>query len=381
MNNKNTLNNSQYYNYKNICTVCRFEDIEINNSLNYSLNSSCWSILNRKGKKWRIILSYLICLSLGNRFKITEENAINLLYVAEVIHNTTLIIDDILDNSYLRRGKPSIHILFGKELTLFTSNTLVFAPVRYYLNHILPNDIIVKNKDNNYFNEIYKDISSSYIDELSSILIGEMIDTEISKSRIPKINSVYDILLCKTGSMIRLYLKFMFGVINFNGIETDKKHIIQTKLIKAIEYLSISFQIKDDLLNIKFNGISANKGYVGEDIYEGKKSLMILHALNQGLNHKKLECFDSYNYSVIELLEGDSKRLYEILSMKTTEAKYIEESIEILYKLGSINFAENKQKEYYECFIDCIKELSNLVPNKEYLLEIIELTNFMFFNR
>ena len=57
-----------------------------------------------------------------------EEDAMELTPIVEIVHNGTLIIDDIEDNSERRRGKPSIHKLFGIDMSINTANLMYFLP-------------------------------------------------------------------------------------------------------------------------------------------------------------------------------------------------------------------------------------------------------------
>lgn len=71
------------------------------------------------------------------------------------------------------------------------------------------------------------------------------------------------------------------------------------------------------------------RGSLGEDIHEGKRTLMVLH---------------SYDPSNENLSQEEKDRLVEILDMKTNDDTLIKEAIAILYKGGSIKYAEKKAK-------------------------------------
>jgi len=126
--------------------------------------------------------------------------------------------------------------------------------------------------------------------------------------------------------------------------------------------LSIAFQIKDDLLNISPSAVSDSKGMLGEDIFEGKQSLMVIHSLHQRNNQNDA---------------AKSDRLKEILHKKTKDPTLIKEAISILSDLGSIKFAEGKMNEFFEKSLSMCKDLNSIAVNKEATGDIEELAKYL----
>jgi len=85
------------------------------------------------------------------------------------------------------------------------------------------------------------------------------------------------------------------------------------------------------------------KGYSGEDIHEGKMSLIVIHALKS-------------------LSECDRERLFEILQMKTNDSKLIAEAIELLKKSNSIDFARDVASDLVE---EAWKNVKDAIPNSK----------------
>ncbi len=71
-------------------------------TLNKAIAEPIWEILDRGGKRWRPALFLLICEILGRN----SDDYLDFAIIPEVVHNGTLIVDDIEDSSELRRGKP-----------------------------------------------------------------------------------------------------------------------------------------------------------------------------------------------------------------------------------------------------------------------------------
>src|SRR3989344_5716155 len=90
-----------------------------------ALNGPIWNFLSRGGKRWRPCLMLLACEALGG-FK---KTVLPFTPIPELIHNGTIIVDDVQDNSTLRRGKPSLHIEYGVDIAVNAGNALYFLPL------------------------------------------------------------------------------------------------------------------------------------------------------------------------------------------------------------------------------------------------------------
>jgi len=257
----------------------------------------------------------------------------------EILHNATLLIDDVVDNSELRRNKPCTHILFGKEIALNAGIGLFYYPVTRAVRHL---------------DKAQKGIFlTNYIEEMSAVSFGQTIDFEMnSAQRILQVSNYVDTVLCKTGVFPRMMVKLIYDLCADDDSTKDK-------MINIMNLLSVAFQIEDDLLNIEVNDLSKNKGIIGEDIFEGKLTLMVIKAV-QGLSKEKRD------------------RLREILHMKTKDPEIINEAILLLKNGGGIAFAT----EYMN---NCIKEAKKICQDlpcetqssEEAVSEIIYLFEYL----
>jgi geranylgeranyl pyrophosphate synthase len=71
------------------------------------------------GKRWRSTLLLLIAEALGH----TAQEVLDFVVITEIVHNGTLIIDDIEDNSDFRRGKPCLHKMVGVDVAVNAGNS------------------------------------------------------------------------------------------------------------------------------------------------------------------------------------------------------------------------------------------------------------------
>lgn len=271
-------------------------------ALNKSLAEPIWDLLNRGGKRWRPALTLLICEALGGDL----EKCLDFVIIPEVIHNGTLIIDDIEDRSELRRGKPCIHKIFGEDIAINAGNMMYFIPMI----------ILLKNK-NKYEAATLIKIYETYMQEMINVSCGQATDIAWHNGLINANNISEEeyLQMCahKTGCLARLAAKL--GAI-LAGANDD----VVEKIGKLAEAIGISFQIQDDILSASGSEFQERKGY-GDDITEGKKTLLVIYTLSHAS-------------------EKDKKRLIEILDMHTRDEKLIKEAINIINKYNAIDYAK-----------------------------------------
>ena len=285
---------------------------------NSCIADPCYSMVDRKGKQWRptlgLIASSIFINDLENIKK--HKKLYQLLYISDLFHNASLIIDDIMDKSLKRRGKKCVHLIFGEDISINAGISLFVFPIHHFISNI--ENVSLKGK-----------ILQNFMDEMTSIFLGQGWDCGANcKNKIPEIQSYIDTVLCKTGVCPRLILKMSkIYIEDFLKIKTGK---VFNQLLDLCDDLSVAFQIWDDLMNLFPSKISKNKGKIGEDITEGKLTIMVLHSL--------LGNFET------------SDRLKEILLMKTKDQNLIDEAIKIMVDNGSIDYSKKAKDLYIERF-------------------------------
>ena len=344
MNSSDELRN--YLRVSEITKNATIEGKEQIDSINDGLFTPGWDMIKRGGKQWRPMLGLII----GNYFKMPIEdiNKSQLLYkllaITQLIHNASLIVDDVEDKSLQRRNEPCVHLKFGESVAINAGITMFYLPVYRLIKEI--NDTTLKAK-----------IAEFYFEEMSAIHIGQGWDIEMKvDNRLPSIDNYKDTVLFKTGVCPRLIIKSIRVL-----LQENPENISALKdFMDIVDHISIGFQIKDDLLNITKSNLAEGKGYSGEDIFEGKLTLMVLHTLNSKDPNSRKE------------------RLKEILEMKTQDENLINEAIEILKSNKSIEFANNIMESHVNKAEEICKKLeSNKNFNTEAVKDLLELINFL----
>ena len=270
----------------------------------------------------------LSCDVVGGGSKVEE-----LIPIVEIIHNGTLMVDDVEDNSELRRGKPCTHKIFGADIAINTGNMM------YYLPHL-----IIKKID---------------LDKKTKLAIYDLINEEMLKLSIGQgmdlywhnggevINEELYLRMCafKTGTLARMSAKLgaLLG-------HATKKQI--KELGNFAETIGIAFQIQDDILNITSREWGKD---FGEDISEGKRSLMVIKVLEKGN-------------------EKDKKKLLEILKMKTKNKELIEEAVNIIEKYKATDYARKKAKKLVK---QAWKKLETSIPYSDSKLKLKMFADYL----
>lgn len=100
--------------------------------MNTGISDPIWNLLNRGGKRWRPIL----CVMLAECYGKSIEDIGEIAALCEIVHNGTLIVDDIEDSSEVRRGDKCVHLIYGIDISINAGNLMYFAP----LNSLLKSD-------------------------------------------------------------------------------------------------------------------------------------------------------------------------------------------------------------------------------------------------
>jgi geranylgeranyl diphosphate synthase type I len=293
-----------------------------------------WDFLDRGGKRWRPALFLLILEGLGEDSKKFFDFAI----IPEIIHNGTLIVDDVQDQGELRRGRPCLHKIFGVDIALNAGNFLYFLPI-----------YILKKNKKKLGKEVYLKILETYLEEMEKLHIGQGTDIFWHKGKEKKISEEEYLKMCafKTGCMAGLAAKL--AVI----LAKKEKNVVE-KIGNFAQNLGVVFQIQDDILDIELSEKEREKfgKSFGNDIKEGKRSLMVVYTLKKA---KKKE----------------RERLIEILDKKKKRKKEVLEAISIIKKYNSIEFAKEKAREIVEKSWKEVEKLFSFNKAREQLKELI----------
>ncbi|MFW6218562.1 MAG: polyprenyl synthetase family protein [Bacteroidota bacterium] len=279
-------------------------------------------ILRRKGKQLRPMLVFLTANLNG---KVTEST-----YVAasliELLHTATLIHDDVVDESYERRGFFSINALWKSKIAVLMGDFLLAKGLLLSVN----------NKAYNLL-----EIVSDAVKEMSE---GELLQIQKSRKLNTSKDQYYEIIRKKTATLISACA--MCGASSADASDTA---ILSMKELG--ENIGMAFQLKDDLLDYQVNSKIGKP--TGNDIKERKLTLPLIYSLNKAENSTKKEILRKFSKGI-------------------PTSSSIQEIIEFTDIYGGISFTNNEM----EGFRDKALTILASYPDSLYKNSLIELINY-----
>ena len=251
---------------KNAKFVNKFLKKELNGDPKQLYDAASHLIIHG-GKRLRPYLVLKSCQMLGGK----QSDAISAASAVEMIHNFTLVHDDIMDNDEMRHGVTTTHKKFDIPLAILAGDVLYSKAY---------NTISSKSKlSSNYTTQLVSKLSKTCIE----ICEGQVDDIKFAENkRIPTEKEYIKMIEKKTA--------VLFEVSCAMGAICAKRKQKDVKNLSAFgRNLGIAFQITDDLIGI-IGDSKITKKPVGNDIREGKKSLPIILAIKKarGENRTKI---------------------------------------------------------------------------------------------
>ncbi len=300
-----------------------------------------WEIIKdypeRKGKYIRPTLVFLSALSLGVPLKKIIKTA----SAMQLSEDWLLIHDDFEDNSLKRRGKPTLHRIHGPEMAINAGDGL--HAIMWKI--LADNDTLLNKK-------LCKKILDEFYTMMIRTVLGQGVEIYWSQKNFPKFSDEdwYFIADGKT-SYYTIALPLRLGAIlgGANSPQLEKLSFFGLKLGRG-------FQLVDDLLDITsdFSRLKVQ----GNDIYEGKKTVLLGHLLTHST-------------------KKDKEKLLKILKKKTDEKTKAEVDwvIEKMHFYKSVDYAKNLAQKYKrEALFIFEKDLKFLSrePFREQLKQLID---------
>jgi octaprenyl-diphosphate synthase len=225
-------------------------------------------LFRSKGKRLRPILVLLTAKACGGIIPETYHGAVTV----ELLHSATLIHDDVIDKSELRRGRRSVNAVYD--------NTQAVLIGDYLLSTALMES--VKTSDLNIvriISELGQNLSEGELNQFS--LASDIIIDE---------KAYFDVIDKKTASLMRASI--VIGAITGGA---DSKMI--SKFMRLGSILGICFQIRDDIFDYFSNNVGKP---TGNDIREGKITLPLIYALRNApheLSQVMMQIIEARDYS------------------------------------------------------------------------------------
>ena len=270
-------------------------------------------ILESSGKRLRPLLVLFSARAVGQK----KTGFYNASVAVELLHNFTLVHDDIMDNADKRRGLPTLHKKYDTSTAILVGDSLL--SVAYEL---LLKDVTSKCKP----------VISDFNKGLVEVCEGQSLDKEFETRAEVKLPEYLIMIRKKTAAMMEMCCSIGAQLGGGSKIEISA-------LSKYGRNLGIAFQIQDDLLDIIANEAEFGK-FVGGDLVEGKKTYLFLKALEKSTGKDK------------SLL----KNIIKNKGIKKTEIPFYRD---MYNRLGVIDDARKEVKKYTKRALSSLKVLKN----------------------
>lgn len=278
-------------------------------------------IVRRKGKQLRPMFVLLSAKLAGDVNEVTYRAA----SLVELLHTATLVHDDVVDESFERRGFFSINALWKNKVAVLVGDYLLSKGLLLSL-------------DNDDF-EILK-ILSTAVKQMSE---GELLQIEKARNLNLEESVYFEIIKSKTASLLA-------SSCAAGAYSTSHDQVITQKLRQFGEWVGIAFQIKDDLFDYGNEDVGKP---TGNDIKEKKLTLPIIYTLSH--------CTPLQKRELIYILKNENRRKEKVAVV-----------IAMVKKSGGIAYSQQKMEEYRDKAI----ELLNEFPDTEVRRTLEELVRF-----
>ncbi len=272
-------------------------------------------IITSGGKRLRPLLLLLSAKSLGYE----GDEHIELAATIEFIHTATLMHDDVVDNSSMRRGKKTAHEIWGNQASVLVGDFLYSRAFQ-----------ILARRSNIPAMKLLSQTTNT-------IAEGEVMQLVNIGNIAISPDTYFDIIYHKTGALFSAATQ-IGALLN----EESDKTGIQEALANYGKYLGLSFQIVDDILDYQGNEEKIGKN-LGDDLAEGKLTLPLIYAL------KKASPDESHQLRTI--IEEASDRNLKIVQDILNNTKAIEHCWQDAKKFVSLakdsikNLPENRYQQ------------------------------------
>ena len=302
--------------FQSIAKGC--EPANLYNPINY--------ILSQDGKRIRPKLVGLA----AELFGVKAEEVQHVASAFEMLHNFTLIHDDIMDEAPIRRGMPTVYKQWNSNIAILAGDALAIMALQELLK--APCDDATKIKISDLFSRTSLEICE-----------GQQYDLDFETKENVSIEEYIKMIRLKTAVMLAGCLKS--GALFAHASEEDQQALYDFGI-----NIGIAFQLKDDVLDL-YSDTQVFGKITGGDIKENKKTYLYLTALRDADEQQRkslLHYFSSTDFEFESKLLV-IKNIYESLQVKEKTGKAIDQYVaSALSCLHAVSVAEEKKQQLYE---------------------------------
>jgi geranylgeranyl diphosphate synthase, type II len=249
----------------------------------HTLRDACGYVLTSGGKRLRAILLMLSSEAAGG----TARQALPAAAAVEIMHNFTLVHDDVMDHAPSRRGAPTVHVKWDLNTALLTGDTLLAVAYR---------ELLRTRHDN------LPMLVGLFTRGVHDVCEGQAMDLAFEERNDVSVKEYFDMIARKTGRLITTSTEM--------GARIGGGSPRTVRALKTFgAHLGRAFQLQDDMLDVIGDERQFGKT-IGGDIIEGKRTFLLLTALEraQGSDRKLVERVMQRKTGVAQRLSAAERR-------------------------------------------------------------------------
>ena len=262
-------------------------------------------IIRTRGKQIRPLFVFLAAKMHG---EINEKTYLGATTI-ELLHSASLIHDDVVDESYERRGFLSVNALWKNKISVLLGDFL------------LAKGLLVSTEEKEY--EILEIISKT----VKEMIEGELLQYDKSRKLDIDEKTYFDIISKKTASLIATSL-----AVGVHSVNPDPELVSQMHEIGLLA--GLAFQIRDDIFDYQNKGLIGKP--TGNDIKEKKITLPLIHVLNHSS-------------------AGEKRKILNTVKRKNLRKEKVVELIELVNRKGGIEYSMEKMNLYGDEALEKLK--------------------------
>ena len=285
------------------------------------------------GKRIRPLLTLLASGMCGGDIK----QALPAAMAVEILHNFTLVHDDIMDSADTRRGKPSVFAKWDENVAIL-SGDVMFAGAMQQLNKY--------GALEEYSKKEYADLNKLFLDAIVTVCEGQALDMEFVDRKSVELSEYIEMISGKTAALLSASLEM--GAISAHGTDAQRSALSQLGM-----EMGIAFQIQDDYLDATADPEKFGKR-PGGDIFEGKKTYLTIVALERGN-------------------EAQKNHIQQTLDEEHPSEESVQEVLDIMKELKVFEDVATKIETHYESS----HSLIDTFEDSPFKKELIHLLTFL----
>ena len=275
--------------------------------------------LSAGGKRIRPALTLMAADAFGNDSSMAVMPAVGI----ETFHNFTLLHDDVMDKSEIRRGRQTVHKKYNENTAILSGDTMLTLATQFV-------------------SQVADDKLRSVLDAFNSMAIkvyeGQQLDMDFENQTQIALDDYLEMIKCKTGSLLGTCV--MIGALIGGASQKDAEKMYDYGMMTGV-----AFQIQDDWLDTFGDSATFGKN-IGGDINNGKKTYLYVAAMEQ--NSQTGEALkEAFKIPAGDVRVKAVTRLYEKLGISEAAKKAVSQYSSLALKaLNSTSLTDDKKEVF-----------------------------------